>query len=279
MPRRLFSVRLRASERLIVAYFLYVNLLGPFFITDWWRGWLMVLGAIGVFALVSRSQNRLVMMLRDWLPLAATIVAFKQMNWFGRATDHHLENAWVQWDRWLLPHVSSMFEASGAFLPGFFELCYVLVYAVAPVSIALLMIQGKRENLNRFWLAYLAGTLSVYALFPFFPSQPPRILFPTENLPHVITALRRFNLFILGRYSIHASVFPSAHVSSAFSAAWGLLYTIPKRPIFGWTMAFYGVCVSIATVYGRYHYAADALAGFAMSMVALALCLRFRERS
>ena len=48
MPSRLFPVTARSSERLILAYFFYVNLIGPFFILNWWRGWLMVLGATQV---------------------------------------------------------------------------------------------------------------------------------------------------------------------------------------------------------------------------------------
>ena len=34
-------------------------------------------------------------------------------------------------------------------------------------------------------------------------------------------------------------------------------------------MAAYGVCVAVATVYGRYHYAVDAAAGIAVSLLGL----------
>ena len=54
------------------------------------------------------------------------------------------------------------------------------------------------------------------------------------------------------------------------SAAWGLLATIPERRWIGWTMAAFGLCVAIATVYGRYHYAVDAVAGIAISFLGLA---------
>ncbi len=268
---------LRSSEQLIIAYFAYVAVIAPFFLARWWPAALMVASVSAVIVFVSHHNKPY--WLRDWLPLAATLVAFRQMDWFTRATDHHLENGWVQWDHLLLGRLGPMIEARGAWLPGFFELCYVLVYAVAPVSIALILFRRRREHLNRFWLAYLAGTLSVYALFPYFPSQPPRILFPTDDMPHVMTTLRRFNLFILGRYSIHSSVFPSAHVSSVFSAAWGLLATIPERPLIGWAMAVYGVCVAAATVYGRYHYGVDAVAGLGMSLLALGVSWRFRLSS
>jgi membrane-associated phospholipid phosphatase len=46
----------------------------------------------------------------------------------------------------------------------------------------------------------------------------------------------------------------------------------PARRMWGWVLLAYSVSVAIATIYGRYHYAADALAGFAVS-VAAAACL------
>ena len=48
----------------------------------------------------------------------------------------------------------------------------------------------------------------------------------------------------------------------------------PKR--FGWGVLVYAVSVSLATIYGRYHYAADVLAGFGISLIAGAVCWRLR---
>ena len=234
---------------------------------DFWRTSLLAAAVVGVLLLMARTNGYA----RDLTPLAATLIAFREMDWFTRPTDHHLENTWVMWDRSLLSWMGPAIEGLRA--AGFLELCYVLVYAVGPVSLAILLLNRRRDQVNRFWLAYLAGTLGAYALFPYFPSQPPRILFPDADLP-VLTMLRRFNLFILGNYSIHSSVFPSAHVSSAFSAAWVFLSAIPERRYLGWAMALYAFCVSIATIYGRYHYAADAAAGLAMSLLA-AVVLRW----
>jgi membrane-associated phospholipid phosphatase len=44
--------------------------------------------------------------------------------------------------------------------------------------------------------------------------------------------------------------------------------------MWGWVLLVYAASVAIATIYGRYHYAADALAGFAISLAAAAcLCI------
>ena len=86
-------------------------------------------------------------------------------------------------------------------------------------------------------------------------------------MPNITTPLRQLNLWLLGDYGIHSSVFPSAHVSSAFSAAWAFFAFLPERKRIGWGMLIYAVSVAVATIYGRYHYAADVAAGIAISLI------------
>ena len=265
--------RLRSSEWLLIAYFAYVALVSPFFFSpgsnSQWKP-LIVAAVVTVLLLrLARTKS----WLRDLAPVLLTLAAFEEMNLYTPAVrDHHLEQSWIVWDRVLLDQygLQAGIESAGTLLPMFLELCYALVYAVAPLGLWALSANGRRDRVNQFWLAYLAGTLGAYALFPYFISEPPRTAFPGENLPHFLTFLRRFNLWIAGRYDIHSSVFPSAHVSSVFSAAWGLLETLPKRRWIGWSMAAFGLCVVVATVYGRYHYAVDAAAGIAISLLGLA---------
>lgn len=259
--------RLRSSEWLVVAYFVYVAVAAAWFFPPM-KAWTLAAAVTAAVVILSRRKP----IARDLAPLFYTLAAYREMDSFTRASqNHHLEQIWIVWDRRLLDnfHLRAAIESAGALLPSYFELCYALVYAVAPVGIALLFVYHRRDRVNAFWLAYLAGTLGAYALFPYFPSEPPRTAFPADDLPHVITALRQFNLWIVGGYGIHSSVFPSAHVSSALSASWGLRAAIRERPWIANLMAFYGISVAIATVYGRYHYAVDALAGIAISFVAI----------
>jgi membrane-associated phospholipid phosphatase len=211
---------------------------------------------------------------RDWVPLGLTLVAYREMDWFSPLVrDHHLEHRWISWDRWLLYDggLQRGIEALGSIGPAYFEFCYLLVYAVGPFAVAVLYFAHRRERVNQVVFLYLLGTLLAYALFPLFPSDPPRTVFAGADLPGTVTALRRFNLWIVGGYGIHSSVFPSAHVSSAFSAGFALLLFLPERKLFGWGMMIYAVSVAIATVYGRYHYAVDAITGLAVSLIATGL--------
>jgi len=268
-------VRLRSSEWLLAGYFAYAALI---FLTFPLAPWKAVGVALTVPALLavlalgeSQGHHEFFSITRDWAPLGLTLVAYREMDWLAALPrDYLLELRWVTWDRSLLYGLGlqRVVESLGAVGPAFLELCYALVYAVGPFTVAVLYFQHRRSRVNAVLFLYLVGTLGAYALFPFFPSDPPRVLFGATDLPHIVTALRRFNLWLLGGYGIHSSVFPSAHVSSAFSAAWGLLLFMPERRGYGWGMLVYAVIVAIATVYGRYHYAADAAAGLGVSLAA-----------
>ncbi len=162
--------------------------------------------------------------IRDWLPLGMILLAYREMGWF--ALPHHghaLESYWVAWDRLVLRGgAKTAIEALGPLLPSVLEIAYALVYALAPFSVAMLYLYRRRDQVDRFLLVFTVGVLLCYAQFPFWPSEPPRLLFFGQDAPSFDTIFRRFNWWMLGNCGIHTSVFPSAHVGAAFSAAFGM---------------------------------------------------------
>ena len=213
---------------------------------------------------------------RDFLPLGLTLAAFEEMNVFAPPHfDGLLEQTWIRWDHFLVHdwHLRTAIESLGFAIPLYLEFCYLLVYGLGTYCVVVLYLKHRRLDVDRFFLVCLTGTLVVYALFPFFPSQPPRVLFPGLDAPTVSTWVRRFNVWILSRAGIQIAVFPSAHVSSAFSSAWAMFLLLPRQKRYGWGVLVYAISVSIATIYGRYHYAADVVAGFGVSLLGGALAL------
>lgn len=210
--------------------------------------------------------------LRDWLPLGLILLAYREMGWF--ALPHQLsslESQWVGWDRLVLDHGGrAVVESLGPALPSVLEMAYALVYALPPCGLVILYLNHRRDAAGPFVTVVLLSVLLCYAQFPFWPSEPPRVVFAGLDLPSYNTIFRRFNLWMLGNYGIHTSVFPSAHVAGALSTAFGLRLAMPGRKRV--SRLFFGIAVliAIATVYGRYHYLADATYGAVIaSMVAL----------
>ena len=210
---------------------------------------------------------------RDWLPVVIILLSYREMGLF--AMPHHghaLEAYWVIWDRVVLRGgAKAAIEAFGPILPSVLEIAYTLVYALAPFALAMLYIYGHRDQVDRFLLVFSVGVLLCYAQFPFWPSDPPRVVFFGQDFPLYNTVFRRFNWWILGSYGIHTSVFPSAHVAGAFSAAFGMWRAMPRPKWVSRFLLTAALLIAIATVYGRYHYAADAAAGFSMAVFALAV--------
>ena len=277
---------LRAPEIIFLCYFTYTAVLAA--IEGRWRplaGALVTLLCVAAlfFLFVHLAQRRThgINVWRDWIPLGLVIVAYHEMDWFADPhKSHALEQGWEAIDRTILNHygVGAAIGAAGGVLPMYLELCYLLVYATGFVMLGIVYAAKRRARTQRVLSLYLIGTLLAYALFPYFPSDPPRVLFH-ELMPPFSSGVRRLNLALVNGAGIHSSVFPSAHVSSAFSAALALLLFMPEKRWAGIAMLIYAVSVAVATVYGRYHYAVDAMAGIGVSLIAAAAVEIFLART
>jgi membrane-associated phospholipid phosphatase len=269
---------MRLSEWVLAAYFAYVTILSAVLPVQPGVGLrtIVVNGfVLCLYAVLLRFRRKLVAEhLRNWIPLALMLLAYKEMGWLAPAQhDHHLENSWIVWDRLLLRRwrLRTIIESAGPLLPSVLESCYGLVYALPAFSMSMLYVYRKSRDAETLLVIYLLGLFLSYVQFPWWPSEPPRIVFPGEDAPTIDTLVRQFNQWILGGYGIHTSVFPSAHVSGAFAAAFALKRVLREHPSVYRGVFVYATLVAVATVYGRYHYAADAVAGILVGTLAGAI--------
>jgi membrane-associated phospholipid phosphatase len=284
MKREIPAARLglRSSEWLLLVYFSYAAAVT------------LVLGlrpgrvalavalpvGIGLLPLVSRIRPKVIEIARDWLALALVPAAYWQADWFRfPGADATNVPAWAAWDPIILDQwrLRAAIDQCGWILQSLLEFSYTLVYAIPPLAVSLLYLYRRRDRVDQFLFTFLLGTLLSYALLPYFPSESPRLLFPGLDEPQMTTIWRRFNIWVLAHYDIHSSVFPSGHVSAAFSAAFALLVTLPERK---WPARFLltlAASVGVTTVYGRYHWAADSLAGLAVSLTAVGISAPLRR--
>lgn len=278
----------RRSERLLAVYFVYTAVLALFVmpvrppiptLTAILN--LTILAGLALAAYAHSFRRGLLLdVIRDWFPLCLVLLAYREMGWFAQPHQNlRLENLFIRLDRMVLRdwRTREAIESLGPVLPSMLEISYSLVYTLAPFAVAVLYVYRRRERVDRFLFPFLLGVLFCYAQFPLWPSEPPRTVFPGQDFPTVNTIFRQFNWWMLGGYGIHTSVFPSAHVAGAFGAAFGMIRVLPEHPWVGRCLLVLAVLIATATVYGRYHYLADAMAGFAMCILAQALTLRLRE--
>jgi membrane-associated phospholipid phosphatase len=271
--------RLRRSEQALLVYFAYTTVVGlAAGVRYVSRAELVAINAavwLGFLLLVTRAAREVEW--RDWLPYPLSLLCYREAGWLAPVIQpHDLERKWIVWDRLVLDvwHGRAAIESLGPVIPTVLEAAYLSVYVIGPLAVGALYLLRRREEADRLWLAVLLGLMLSYAQFPYWPSEPPRTVFPDWDLPSFLTPLRRLNLFLVGNYGIHSSVFPSAHVSGAVAAALMLRRLAPERRWVSDAMLAMAILIAVATVYGRYHYLVDAVSGAAVGVVAYRLACR-----
>jgi len=234
------------------------------------------LGLVALARADRASSHKGWSVVRDWVPAALMLVAYWSIDWAAKpSANHELENALIGWDRTLLNDwgLRAAVEHFGTFGPSILDLAYLLLYAVPPLAITGVYCLQERDRVDDLLYPLLVGTLVTYSLLPHFPSEAPRVVFAGQDLPAVETTFRRLNVWILDHWDIRSSVFPSGHVAVAFSAAIGMWRAAPRNRGIALMLLALTVLVWINTIYGRYHYAADGLAGISVSALAISVTL------
>ena len=280
----------RISERILAVYLSYTAVLALVLPLQKGQTGKVLAANAGVFCAYAlfwtlarrRPKAQWATVVRDWMPLAVMILCYHEMGWFAQPhTQFRLENAWVAWDRRLLYGwgLKPAIELAGPVLPSILELSYLLVYALPVFMMSMIYAYRRLDAADIFLTIYILGLCLAYAQFPFWPSEPPRTVFPGRDLPAFITPIRKLSLWVLARQGIHTSVFPSAHVSGAVAAALAARRIFRDKPWLRIGVPVYATLVAFATVYGRYHYAADAVAGAATGFASCALGLWLLKRA
>lgn len=281
------QLRFRRCELLYSAYFGYVAVLAlirplaPEVRTLTVTTNIAVVLWFFLFAWANRERGfKTLDYVRDIYPLPLLLLAYRQMEWVALPhTGPRIEEPWLAWDVKLLLDWGgrALVESAGALLPSVLEASYLLTYSLPVFCVVVLTLSGARRRIDDFYSILLLGMLTAYAFYPWFPSTTPRLLYP-DVAPAMDTLMRRVNLAVLGEYGITASVFPSGHTACAFSAAFGLLHLLPRNRGYGYGVLALAILIAVATVYGRYHYAVDTVAGMATALLAWCYALTWRRQ-
>jgi membrane-associated phospholipid phosphatase len=203
------------------------------------------------------------------MALSLILLGYWTLGWFVTTPLVRWQDRWLGWDRTLLDQfrLRQIIEVGGAFLPSLLENVYLLLYAIPAASLGALYYFGKRPNVNRYLAVLFLGTFLAYAMLPLVPVTSPRVAFPGQDLPSYTGGARSINTWLLDHLDISTGVFPSGHCAVAFSSAFGLMAALRRRWI-TITAFLLALIVYAATIYGRYHYAADGLASIFISLAA-----------
>jgi PAP2 superfamily protein len=215
----------------------------------------LILVARFMFYFVSPRSSSIV---RDWVPAALLLVAYWQTGEFFAEPDHSVQERLAAFDRSFFKavHIQPAKTSIGPLSALYLELAYLLVYPLIPLGVAALYVAGLRHYADYYWVVVLLATYACFAITPFVPALPPRVLIGYDGFEIPPNSLRTLNRWVLRRASIQAITFPSAHVASSAAATLVLLRLQPRAGlIFLWV----ALSIAVVTVVGGYHYAADVL--------------------
>ena len=143
------------------------------------------------------------------------------------------------------------------------EIAYAGVYPLVPIALLI----GSRYGVGaqRFWTVVLLTDYICFGALPWLQSRPPRSVGVAAPWT---SRWRGLNIQLLDASSVQVNTFPSGHAAEAFAVALLLAGTPAPIPA---VMFICAAAISAATVFGRYHYAADALAGWAVALAVFSL--------
>ena len=248
-----------------VPYFVYILALAAFFPGVPGLSRLRAAGcsAAGLLAALLAAYTDVFWLHSVVLPPTVLLIAYRASGFLWRGPMFAIEAGLASADRAL--GIPAMSRRTPRWLAEFLEFAYAGVYPLIPIALVLHLVFSPEPDADRFWTVVLVTDYVCFGMLPLLQTRPPRNL---EGEPPWRASLRKLNLNILNKASIGMNTVPSGHAAEALAAA--LLVTgAPPRVVAG--MFFFALSISAGAVFGRYHYAIDAAAGWVVATVVWAI--------
>lgn len=258
---------LRASEWIVVAYFAYLAVTAAVVPSLGGQRRRRAIGMavavlIAVFTIAAIGTKTV--LLRDWMPLVYIVIGYRLPALLVTGMNQDFERRLLTLDRrWLVTTINARAPRPVIEL---LELAYLFCYPMVPTGFAFLYAAGLREEWDRFWIAVLLAAFGCYGVLPWLPTRPPRTI--EGGATQSSGLVRRVNLRVLGLASVQLNTFPSGHAAASLATA---LAVGARLPLAGFLLGLLALAIAIGSVVGRYHYAADALAGAALACLAFVM--------
>jgi membrane-associated phospholipid phosphatase len=204
--------------------------------------------------------------IRQWiLPPSLLLLGYWVSGLLFVAPMPRAERALEGFDRAL--SIDAVAAATPRWQAELLEAAYVGVYPLIPLALVIHLWTSDHPRPDHFWTVILVSDFICFGFLPWVQTRPPRAFRSADPWKATI---RTFSLKLLGSTSIQVNTFPSGHAAEALAAA--LLVADAPAPL-AISMGINAVLISAGAVLGRYHYAADILAGW---MVAASVWLAVR---
>jgi membrane-associated phospholipid phosphatase len=215
----------------------------------------------------ARPPAGILRVIRDWHPLLLFPFLYKEVERLAPVLgDWRLTAAIPAWESALFGGQPSLYLSERLpFVPlsEYLHFCYLSYVIVIPSVAAYWYVSGRRAAFGELLLLLSTALLASYLFFILLPVDSPYYL--SQRLGPPLSGHFFFDLVhqVSARGGARGGAFPSAHVSGAVVVS--LVAWRHQRRLAYLLVPFTG-SLMIATVYGRFHYVLDALAGAALAI-------------
>jgi len=239
----------------------------------------LVLGAAALWASTPRTDGSLRGLFRDLYPGLFIGVLYFELRHLARFFSDGFNDGAILaleeriFGEQLAMTLSQRFPA--LWLSELLHFFYAFYWVLMPLAAGLLFARRRWEGVRELVWALLLTFFACYLVFIFWPVQGPHYEFQNLGPPWSEGFWYGFVHVVLEDGASRGAAFPSSHVAVAVTVlpvAWR-----HDRTVFG--LLFFPVAGLVAgTVYGRFHYGVDALAGVVLALALFPLGLRLRAR-
>ena len=232
-----------------------------------------ILAMLTLLPLTYRSVNRLVIFIRCWYPVLLVPMAFSELFYLIPAVNpYDVDTALQQIEISMFGAIPSLWMQR-FYWPPLTEamfIAYATFYFLPLVPGIPLYLAGNLRKFDRFVFLLLINYYAAFAIYFVMPSVGPGVALAGQ-FSHQLQGLFVSDWIcttIQGLEGIHRDCFPSVHTAIALVVL-GYLY------LHGWYsfLPMVPVCAGImlATIYCRYHYTPDIVAGIVLAVLSLAV--------
>ena len=269
------DTRLWAVDKLVLAYAAFSLIL----LAVWWQRipdsgarLAAYLGAVALLLFEIRVPNRTSWAFRNWYPLPYVAACYKEMAVLIPAIRRGDADGWLaklDFRFWGVHPCVWLERITFPALTEYLQIAYTL-FVPAVLLVAFLLWKKRLYGEFQFYAFLIAiGFLASYVGYLIVPARGPRFLL--RSLQHI--PLQGLWLFhnLQGTLdkleSAHYDCFPSGHTELTI-LAWWYSRTVSKTVF--WAYFIYTPSIIFATVYLRYHYTVDLLAGSVLAVILIA---------
>jgi membrane-associated phospholipid phosphatase len=143
------------------------------------------------------------------------------------------------------------------------HLCYGSYYWILLGVPLWLWIRGKRDAFRRATFVTALALYASYLVFGVFPVAGPYFTFPRPEGAAIANWPARYVYFMLDNGSSMGTAFPSSHIVASWCVVYAAWRDARRLAL---VLAPVAILLAAGTVYGQFHYAVDALAGWLLAL-------------